>query len=322
MAGLTTAAMLGIGGAVLGAGASLYGTSQANANAGRAQALSSQQAAMQAALQQQMLQQQREFQTATTTDAEGNKLVYDSNQGWIPLLSDRGRIDLAATQGAQDIERTKYFGRGQYEDQQAFQRRFGEGQQANALLTQMRQQAGAPTREGVIGKSKVAAATGASEPADLIKSGGALANLRTGGSASALNRQFEALDPNVSQGLRTKLAAADASGNSNYIGQKTDWLNSLLTPYKAFAGGAQPPNPDVPQSPGTEALSAQVASRASKPYSLSPGIGYGSNMANSELMKAIGMQQQPNYGGVIASLTSNLQKLFPPSTTPAGGTAP
>ena len=292
------AATVGVG--LAGTAASLYSQSKQQEAAGRAAGIAGANAQMQGDMQREMLRQQRELQTATQTDAYGNKIIYDPLQGWIPLLSERGQQMLAANTAAQEAETRKYFGRGQYEDDRAAGRRFEAGGEAERLMRELRNRYGAPTKEGVSGANAVAGVTAATEPADLIKSGAAAAQLRTGGNASGLARGSEALDRSTAQGVRTALARNDATSSPAFEEAFNNWRNNRLSAYKAYSGEAAPPGTVVPTS-GTEALSAQLGARAARPMQINPYQGAAQNQATAELLKAMGAQKEMDWGAGITA---------------------
>lgn len=260
----------------------------------------------QQALQMQMLRQQREMQTAGQTDADGNQLIYDPDKGWIPLLSPKGLTDQAAARGAKEIETRKYFGRGQYEDEQDFQRRFGQGRAANELLDAIRFKYGAPSKEGVTGANKIAAVTGVSEANDTLKSGAAQAQLRTGSGAGPLQKQFESTDRSAATGVRSALAQTDANAGPLYEQIKADWLNNKASGYGKLA--PQAGQAGAPQA-STGALDAQVAARAARPMQINPYSGMGMNQSSKQLMDAMKFQN-PEYGAMATGLGKTVKGLF------------
>lgn len=291
------AATVGVG--LAAAAASAYSASKQSEQAGAAAGVAGQNAAMQNYLTQKQMDRQDELGTATQVDADGNRLIYDPNtRSWIPLLSERGLQTQAAGRAAEDIERERYFGRGQWEDQQAFQRRFAAGGEARKLLAAMRDQSGAPTREGVEGANRLYGATAASEPADLIKSGAATAQLRTGTGASGLKRNLDAVNRSGVQGIRTALAKPQTGVFDEAF---ASWRDPQQAAYNAFASSAAPPG-QAPPGTGTEALSAQVAARAAKGYTPNPYAGYGSNLATKSLLDAMKEQKQFDWGAAITGV--------------------
>lgn len=304
MAGWGAAASAGaqIGGSIL----DFMGKQQQQAAQNRQIDLAQENMSAQQALQLQMQRQQREMQTASQTDADGNKLIYDPERGWIPLLSPKGLSDQAAQRSSQEIENRKYFGRGQYEDAQDFQRRFGQGRAANELLDAIRYKYGAPTKEGVTGANKIAAVTGVSEAADNLKSGAAQAQLRTGSAAGPLQKQFESTDRSAATGVRSALAQTDANAGPLYEQIKADWLNNKASGYGKLA--PQAGQSGAPQAT-TGALDAQVAARAARPMQINPYSGIGTNAASKQLIDAMGYQPT-KYGAMFGGLAEGVKGLF------------
>jgi hypothetical protein len=293
MAGLISAGTATLIGAGLSAGASgagiLASMSAADKNAAAQGAAVGQSAAglaQQMQLQNEILRMQREFQTATTTDADGNKLIYDPQKGWIPLLSERGLQMQAAQRAAQEQETRKYFGRQQVEEGQAYGRRQEEGGTARELLDQIRNQYGAPTREGTVGAQKIAAVTPAGEAAENLKSGAAASTLRTGGNVGTLGAQFNAVDRNAAAGQRSALAQVDAMpGFADEVLDK--WRAGKLASYTPLATRASNYGNVPAPNAGQEALTAQIAQRAARPFAVSPYAGATTNAANKDLVSAM-----------------------------------
>lgn len=300
-------------GAAAGAGAQIgssildfIGKQQQQGAQNRQIDLAQQNMAAQQALQMQMQRQQREMQTASQTDADGNKLIYDPDKGWMPLLSPKGLSDQAAARGAQEIETRKYFGRGQWEDQQDFQRRFGQGRAANELLDAIRYKYGAPSKEGVTGANKIAAVTGVSDANDALKGGAAQAQLRTGSGAGPLEKQFETTDRSAATGVRSALAQTDANAGPLYEQIKADWRNNLASGYGKLA--PQAGQAGAPQAT-SGALDAQVASRAARPMQINPYSGMGQNTASKQLIDAMGYQPT-KYGAMFGGLAEGAKSLY------------
>ena len=304
MTGLIAA---GIAGSVLAAGATMYASKKSGEAADKATGVAQQNSEMQQMLQQMQMQQQREMQTATQTDVNGNKLIYDPERGWIPLLSKIGLEDQAATQAAKEITNRNFFGRGQWEEGQDARRRMGQGRAADELLDAIRYGYGAPTKEGVTGANKIAAVTGVSDATDALKSGAAAAQLRTNSGAGPLQKQFESTDRSAATGVRSALAQTDATAGPLYNQIKADWRNNLAAGYGKLAPTAG--QSGAPQAT-SGALDAAVASRAARPMAINPYSGMGSNTATQQLIAAMGAQgkAQPNYGAAIGSLTDQIKE--------------
>lgn len=302
MTGLVSA---GIAASVLAAGATMYSQQKAGEKADKAAGIAQENSDTQSMLTQMQMQQQREMQTATQTDVNGNKLIYDPQRGWIPLLSKVGLEDQAAMQAAKEITNRNFFGRGQWEEGQDAQRRFSQGRAANPLLDAIRYGYGAPNKDSVTGANKIAAVTGVSEATDAIKGGAAAAQLRTGSGAGPLQKQFEGLDRSNATGVRSALAQTDATAGPLYEQIKADWRNNLASGYGKLA--PQAGQAGAPQA-SSGALDAAVAQRAARPMQINPYSGMGQNTATQQLIAAMAARKEPNYGALVGSLGDQVKE--------------
>jgi hypothetical protein len=315
-AGTATLIGAGLSAAAAGAGtiASISAADKNAAAQGRAVDQARAGSAQQIALQNEILRQQREFQTATQVDADGNRIIYDPNtNSWIPLLSERGLQMQASQRAAQETEARKYFGRQQGEEAQNFARRQEEGGASRQLLDQIRNQYGAPTREGAVGAAKIAGVTPAGETAENLKSGAAASTLRTGGSMGTLGAQFNAVDRNAASGQRSALAQVDAA--PNYADDILDkWRAGKLGSYTPLASRASNiANVAAPDS-GQQALTAQIAQRAARPFNVSPYAGATTNAANKDLVAALAADKNTfptgAYGAFGETIKTGIKDYF------------
>src|SRR5215472_2188680 len=116
--------------------------------------------AMQTYLTQRGMDQQYRLSTAGQTDAYGNRVVYDpTTNTWVTATSPQGQALINRSDAIQRQFDIANLTTGQDERSMALGRRLAAGEGANALMSQFARGYGAPTKEGVVGAQKVAAAT-------------------------------------------------------------------------------------------------------------------------------------------------------------------
>jgi hypothetical protein len=268
---------------------------------------------------------QQTMSQAGQKDVYGNQLMYDPNTNtWVSLTSPQGQALLNrsdAIQRQQDIRNIN----AETERSMGTERRVQAGEGAGALLNQFTRGYGAPTKEGTIGAAKVAGATGATEPADIAKSGFTAAALRTGAGGVPLQYSLDSADRGATAGLRTSLAQ---DYSPLYQEMKANWTGNTLNPRSPLVGEAT--TPDMPFSPSTipSTLDSAALNRSTRAPSTvySPYTGFGANTANAQLIAAIGAQKLPAYGAMASGLGDTWMKFFdtlggknPPTVGGTGG---
>jgi hypothetical protein len=315
MTGITAAAITA-GASVLGTGASLYSSGQQRAQQGQAidQASANQQAQLE--LQREMLRQQYQLSTAGQTDARGNQVIYDPGTNtWKTLLSPEGQALLARSDAINRMQDVQTLGRGATEKSLAYQRRLAEGSTAAPILDQLRYGYGAPTKAGVVGANKIAGATGASESADAARAGYTGAALRTGFGYAPLQQTLASVDRNATTGIRTAIANADATGNTDYNAALSGFQAPRANLYNAMATRASnveniPFTPsNIPDTTETAMLNRAVRAPLTSASTYQPGTA---NTASQQLIGAIGAQakDQLPIGSAFTTLGGALKDLY------------
>lgn len=307
MFGIDDAAMIGLGGSLISGGLNLFGQQKQSEN---------QQQALQVAMQQYMLQkrqmeQQYELSTAGQTNARGDQVRYVPGKGWVTDLSPTSQSLLNESDAiAQRNARTELTTAAD-DKSRNFNRRLSEGSTANPLLDAIRYGYGAPSKEGVVGASKIADVTSATEGADQAKSGFTAAALRTGQGAVPLGTTMASADRGATSGVRTALAKGDANASPLYDSILQNWQKSKLDPYNMLATRASNPEGSgfTPENV-TGSLDSTMGNRA-----VGAGATFGRGAASfagaaNPMIAALMAQKQPNYDTFAAGLTSNLQNLF------------
>lgn len=271
------------------------------------------------ALTNQMMQadqasKQYELATAGRTDSRGNKVTYKPGVGWVTEVTPETADAIRGTDAVNRMHLIETLTRGGDERSLAFRRRLAEGGVADALIRQLAGGFGAPTKEGVTSKNKVAAVTGVSENADNAKRGYAIQALRAG---SSINPQdFSGIDRGTTTGIRKALADVDATADTSFEGTKAGYINNKLGPYGTLATRAANVE-NVPFSPDSIGPSLD-ASMANASVSGNSKIASGSEALYrgfAPTLAAAGNIKQPNYdtfiGGVGQILQGMLKKKAP-----------
>jgi hypothetical protein len=269
------------------------------------------------------LLRQWQLATAGQEDVYGNRVIFDpTSNTWVTATSPQGQALINRSDAIQRANDVRALTQGQTEQDIGYQRRLDQGAAASPLLTQFARGYGAPTREGVVGRQAVAAATGSGEAADLARSGITAAALRSNGAIPNLQYSLSGLDRGAATGLRSALAQ---DYSPVYEEMKANYNSNRLNPYGTLASSASNASniPFAPSSlPGT--LNSDVANRAanakiSVPPAYAPG--YGINSASGQLINALGNYKMPNYGGMGSTLGTSLGDLYK-SIWPGSGGAP
>lgn len=297
---------IGIGGSLLAGALNLSAQQGQQAN----QRGSLQLAMQNYLLQKQALDQQYELATAGTTDARGNQTRYVPGRGWVVDTTPQTKSLINRSDAVQGMNMAESLGRGADERRSAFNRRINEGSAASPLLDAIRYGYGAPSREGVIGASKIADVTGSTEAADQARSGYTAAALRTGTGAVPLGNTINSLDRGATAGVRSALARNDANGSSLYNSMKDQWMQSNANPYNMLATRASNVE-NIPFAP--ENLSASLDSNlAARGPAAAGALGRGAanmNSATTPLMAAMLGQRTPNYDTFVGNLTDMAKKI-------------
>lgn len=305
----------GVGSALIGGGIGLMGQ---QAQAGQsAQAM--QMAMQNYLLQKRMADQQYELSTAGKTDARGNKTRYVPGQGWVVDVTPTTRSLINESDALQGVQQRKALTTGQDDSSRNFNRRLQEGQAASPLLDQLMYKYGAPTKEGVVGRQKIADVTQASETGDLTKGGYASAALRTGLGNNNLGSTIASADKGTTAGIRTALAKADNSANPMFDEMMAKWRGGISDPYNQLASRASA----VDGQPGPESISGGLDSSVTNSQMIGANTGgrgaVGINGAASPLIASMLAQKQPNYGATFGASADALLDYFKKSRTPTNG---
>jgi len=299
---MAAAAGIQAGAGILGAGLDFIRGQQQLGIQQRAIDQARRDADMQAYLTMRGMDLQQRMSTAGQRDVYGNRVLYDPNTNtWVTETSPQGQALINRSDLIQRQQDIRNLTTGQDERTLALQRRVAAGEGADALLRQFTNQYGAPTKEGVGGTARVAAATAATEPADIAKSGFTAAALRQGGSVPNLNVTLSSADRAQTSGLRTALAQ-DTS--PLYQEMKANWQGNVLNPRSTLASESSAP--DIPFSPSTipSTLDTDLTNRSIRAPSTvwNPYTGYSLNAANKSLIDAMGNYNLPDYGTMGGAL--------------------
>lgn len=300
-----------LGGTLAATGGSLFSAGQQRAQQGQAINQARAQYEGELALRRMMLERQYQLATAGQTDAYGNKLIYDPNSGWVSLPSAKGQELINRSDAINRMHDVETLGRGAMERSANFQRRLGESNTADTLLREISNRYGAPSREGVVGANKIAAATDASEAADNARSGFTAAALRTGTGAVPLEHTLASLDRGAVKGQRSALANVEAQASPLYNQMFSDWMTSKSQPYNLFATRASNTE-DIPFAPQniTSTLDTIGLNRAARGTSgVNPYAGISAPSAGNQLLTQIGAQQQMPWGSAFGALT-DIARIF------------
>jgi len=278
--------------------------------------------AMQTYLTQRGMDQQYRLSTAGQTDAYGNRVVYDpTTNTWVTATSPQGQALINRSDAIQRQFDIANLTTGQDERSMALGRRLAAGEGANALMSQFARGYGAPTKEGVVGAQKVAAATGAGESADIARGGITAAALRSGGSLTSADQALTGVDRGGATGLRTALAQ---DYSPLYEEMRSNWTANRLNPAGTLTQAAQPG--DIPYTPSQlpTTLGSDVINRATRAPATAwnPYTGYTLNAANQSLVGALQKTQLPPTGANIGALGTSLSNLYNsiwPGTKPNEG---
>lgn len=310
MAGITTAALIGLGGTALATGAGLYSSSKQQGVQQQGIDAASANQANQLALQQAMMDRQYKLATSGQTDVRGDQLVYDpTSNTWKSILSPEGQALLSRSDAITRMQDVQTLGRGASEQSANYQRRLAEGSTASPLLDAIKYGYGAPTREGVTGANAVAAATGASEAADQARAGYTGAALRTGFGYAPLEQTLASVDRGATAGVRSGIANAAANRGAydtalqNFQGGKANLYNAIATRASNTENIPFTPSP-IPGQMDSATLNRAVRGPTS---TMNPYAGSALNTASNSLVDQIGKQTQLPIGQDIGTLTSAIQ---------------
>jgi hypothetical protein len=263
-------------------------------------------------LQRAMADRQYTLSTSGQTDERGNQLIYDpTSNTWKTLLSPEGKALLARSDAINRMHDVDTLGRGASERSANYQRRLAEGSTAAPLLDAIRYGYGAPTKEGVVGANKVAAATNASEGADLARTGYTGAALRTGFGYTPLQQTLASVDRSAVSGQRGALASAEASGGDDYNTKLANFIGSKLSPYNTLATRASNTE-NVPFAPYDSGMASASLNRAIRAPTgtYNPNAGAVGTAANKNLIDAIGKMPGDETGRAVGTVANSLLEYF------------
>jgi hypothetical protein len=262
--------------------------------------------------QMQTLLRQWQLATAGQQDVYGNKLIFDpTTNSWVTATSPKGQELINRSDAIQRTQDVRNLTQGQTEQNLAYGRRLDQSAAASPLLTQFARGYGAPTREGVVGAQKVAAATGAGEAADIARSGVTMAALRGSGAIPNMNQTLAGLDRGAATGLRSSLAQ---DYSPVFQEMKSNYQGNLLNPYSSLASSASNTG-SIPFSPSNipTTLGSDMTSRASGAKTNvipSQYPGYNINQSSNSLVNAMMNYKQPPLGGNAAAIGTGISDLI------------
>lgn len=302
---MTISALIGAGGSIGSGVMNLFNQGQQN---------SQQQQQLQLALQNYMLQKQQadrqyELSTASRRDARGNETRYVPGYGWTTDVTPGTKDIIQGSDAVQRQQLIDILTRERGEKGLARDRRLTEGSAASPLLDQQRFGYGAPTKEGVVGANKIAAATGVSENADNAKSGYATSALRSGTTTNPLN--FSNIDRGATTGIRKSLADVDANADPLFQQHMASFTSGKLQPYNTLATRAS--NVDnTPFAPETQSGNMDASMANAAAVGATRGTAGASEGLYRGMVPVLGaMNQRPvNYDTFIGGVTDNLKNLL------------
>lgn len=207
-------------------------------------------AMQQIAEQRRLAKQQYELSTASRTTARGDRTSYIPGQGWIETPSADTASRITGDNALAQKEFVRQMVAGEPQRDRDARRQVEESGAAEPLLREFEGGYGMPTREGVVGKHKVAAATASSDASDRLGNAAAGAALRTGASSVPLGASLASLNRGAASGLRSSLAGAEDEGDQMFQSAYKQAAGNKLDPYNMLATRATGTNPVKPDNIG------------------------------------------------------------------------